>query len=141
MESSGTRTGETADLVSPWIASKSEGQCLKFYYTMYGKTMGSLSIKVELSNDKSWFIFYKNGNQGMKWRKGTGNIEVPLGLWYRVRTGVCFFSSFTSILLSKYSYFNTIKLNIIFIIFIIVIIVRFGIFRIVSSFVLGEICF
>ncbi|KAL9961868.1 hypothetical protein ACROYT_G030900 [Oculina patagonica] len=85
MESSGTRTGETVDLVSPWLASKSEGQCLKFYYTMYGKTMGSLSIKVELSNDKSWFIFYKNGNQGMKWRKGTGNIEVPLGLWYRLR--------------------------------------------------------
>ncbi len=85
MESSGTRAGETADLVSPWIAAKREGQCLKFYYTMYGKTMGSLSIKMELSNGKSWFIFYKNGNQGMKWRKGTGNIDVPLGLSYRVR--------------------------------------------------------
>ena len=43
MESSYTRGGEKADLVSPWIPAKSGGQCLKFYYTMYGKTTGSLA--------------------------------------------------------------------------------------------------
>ena len=84
MESSGTTAGQTADLVSPWIAAKSSGECLKLYYTMYGKTMGSLAIKLDLSNGKSWFIFYKNGNQGIHWKKGTGNIDVPLGVSYRV---------------------------------------------------------
>ena len=76
--------GQTADLVSPWITAKKGGQCLKFYYTMHGKTMGSLSIKMELSNGKSWYIFYMKGDQGMDWKKGTGNIDVPSGLSYRV---------------------------------------------------------
>lgn len=84
VESSGTSGGQRADLVSPWIAAKSGGQCLKFYYTMYGKTMGSLTIKLELSNGNNWLIFYKNGDQDMGWKKGTGYIDVPLGLWYRV---------------------------------------------------------
>ena len=84
MESSETTAGQTADLVSPWIATKSGGQCLKFYYTMYGKTMGSLSIKLELSNGKNWYIFYKKGNQGIDWKKGTGSINVPLGVSYKV---------------------------------------------------------
>ena len=87
VESSGTSAGQRADLVSPWIPAKSGGQCLKFYYTMYGKTMGSLSIKMEMSNGKSWFIFYESGNQGIDWKKGTGNIDVSLGLWYRVSDG------------------------------------------------------
>jgi len=51
---------------------------------MYGKTMGSLAIKMDLSNGKSWFILYKNGNQGIHWKKGTGNIDVPLGVSYRL---------------------------------------------------------
>ena len=84
VESSGATAGQTADLVSPWIAAKSGGQCLKLYYTMYGKTMGSLSIKLELSNGISWLIFYKKGNQGMDWKKGTGNIDLSLNLSYRV---------------------------------------------------------
>lgn len=84
VESSGTSGGQRADLVSPWITAKSGGQCLKFYYTMNGKTMGSLEIKLELSNGNNWLIFYKKGDQGMGWKKGTGYIDVPLGLWYRV---------------------------------------------------------
>ncbi|KAJ7365624.1 hypothetical protein OS493_002332 [Desmophyllum pertusum] len=84
VESSASSGDLRADLVSPWIAAKSGGQCLTFYYTMYGKTMGSLAIKLELSNGKNWFIFYKNGDQGMEWKKGTGNIDVSQGLSYRL---------------------------------------------------------
>ena len=84
MESTGTRAGARADLVSPWIAAKSGGQCFKFFYTMYGKTMGSLAVNLELSNGKSWYIFYKKGDQGMDWKKGTGNIDVQVDLSYRV---------------------------------------------------------
>ena len=55
---------------------------------MYGNTMGSLAIKLQLSNGKNWLIFYKHGNQGKGWKKGMGNINVPLGLSYKVRTFV-----------------------------------------------------
>ena len=86
MESSYTKPGERADLVSPWIAAKSGGQCLKFYYTMYGKTMGTLAIKLEQSNGVSWLIFYEKGNKGMDWKKGSGNINVDVRFRYQVRT-------------------------------------------------------
>ena len=94
MESSYTKPGERADLVSPWIAAKSGGQCLTFYYTMYGKTMGTLVIKVEKSNGISYVIFQEKGNKGMDWKKGSGYIDVDVGLRYQVRKqrdfGVCF---------------------------------------------------
>ena len=77
--------------MSPWIPAKSGGQCLKFYYTMYGKTMGSLSIKMEMSNGKSWYIFYESGDQGIDWKKGIGNIDVSLGLSYRVSDRFTFY--------------------------------------------------
>lgn len=110
MESSASSGGLRADLVSPWIAAKSGGQCLTFYYTMYGKTMGSLAIKLELSNGKNWFIFYKNGDQGMEWKKGTGNIDVSQGLSYRVRNRNCNsvrFWFFAYILYTLYLYHYT----------------------------------
>lgn len=91
MESSQTRPGQRIDLVSPWIPARRGGQCLKFYYTMYGSTMGSLAIKLELSNGKNWFIFYKHGNQGKGWKKGMGNINVSMGLSYKVRIFVARF--------------------------------------------------
>ena len=86
MESSYTKPGERADLVSPWITAKNGGQCLKFYYTMYGKTMGTLAIKLEQSNGVSWLIFYEKGSKGMGWKKGSGNINVDVGFRYQVRT-------------------------------------------------------
>ena len=87
VESSFRRAGEKAVLVSQWMSVQNGGQCFKFFYTMYGKTMGTLAIRVELSDGRNWFIFYKKGNQGMKWIKGIGNIDLPLGLRYRVRLG------------------------------------------------------
>ncbi|XP_027060312.1 uncharacterized protein LOC113686839 isoform X1 [Pocillopora damicornis] len=84
VESSLTRPGQRAELVSPWTPARRGGQCLKFYYTMYGSTMGSLAIKLQLSNGKNWLIFYKHGNQGKGWKKGMGNINVPLGLSYKL---------------------------------------------------------
>ena len=85
MESSSTRGGQKAELVSAFRPVQRGGQCLKFYYTMYGKTMGSLAVKVDLSNGKKpWYIFYKVGNQGEGWKKGIANINLPLGLRYKV---------------------------------------------------------
>jgi len=96
VESSYRKPGERAHLVSPWIAAKHGGQCLKFYYTMYGKTMGTLAIKLEKSNGVSWLIFYEKGNKGMGWKKGSGNINVDVGFRYQVRTQLDFYSCFPS---------------------------------------------
>ena len=80
------RAGQKADLISPWMSAKPGGQCLKFYYTMYGRTMGSLDVKLELNDGRAWLIFLKKGGQGKEWKKGQGNINVPKGSAYRVRT-------------------------------------------------------
>ncbi|KAL9967022.1 hypothetical protein ACROYT_G025178 [Oculina patagonica] len=74
-----------ADLISPWMKRKPGGQCLKFYYTMYGRTMGSLDVKLELSDGRAWLIFLKKGDQGKDWKKGQGNVNIPAGLSYRTR--------------------------------------------------------
>ena len=79
------KAGHKADLISPWMTRKPGGQCLKFYYTMYGRTMGSLDVKLELNDGTAWLIFLKKGNQGKDWKKGLGNIDIPKGLKYRVR--------------------------------------------------------
>lgn len=84
MESSREMGGSRAELVSRWIPVRNGGQCFKFYYAMYGKTMGSLAVKLEISNGKNWYIFYKTGNQGHGWKRGIGNIDLQLGLRYRV---------------------------------------------------------
>ena len=86
MESSNTKPGQRADLVGPWMTAKIGGQCLKFYYTMYGKTMGTLAIRLENSNGVSRLIFHEKGNQGKDWKKGSGNIDVDAGSRVQVRT-------------------------------------------------------
>ena len=73
-------------MISPWMSVKPGGQCLKLYYTMYGKTLGSLDVKLELSDGINWLIFLKKGDQGEGWKKGLGNIDLPTGFSYRVRT-------------------------------------------------------
>ncbi len=83
--SSPRKAGQKADLISPWMKWTPGGQCLKFYYTMYGRTMGSLDVKLELSDGRAWLIFLKKGDQGKDWKKGQGYINIPAGLSYRVR--------------------------------------------------------
>lgn len=51
---------------------------------MYGKTMGTLAIKLEQSNGVSWLIFYEKGSKGMGWKKGSGNINVDVGFRYQL---------------------------------------------------------
>ena len=51
---------------------------------MYGHTVGSLAVKLDISNGKSWYIFYKSGNQGHGWKKGMGVIDLEQGLQYKV---------------------------------------------------------
>ena len=84
MESSSLSRGQEAKLVSPNLPALRGGQCLKFYYSMYGRTMGTLKVEIKKSNGNSWLIFYKSGNQGTGWKKASGNINVGAGFNYQV---------------------------------------------------------
>ena len=70
--------------MSPWRSGLPGGQCFKFYYTMYGKNMGSLAVKLTLSDRRNWYVFHRKGDQGKDCKKGMGNIDPPKGLSHRV---------------------------------------------------------
>ena len=65
-----------AKLISPWLTSKPGGRCLKFYYTMYGRTTGSLEVKLHQYGKRPRVLFYKKGDQGPPWHLGTATIDV-----------------------------------------------------------------
>ena len=50
--------------------------------------MGSLDVKLELSDGTAWLIFIEKGDKGKDWKKGQGNIDIPAGLKYRVRGAI-----------------------------------------------------
>ena len=70
MESSYTRGGEKADLVSPWTPAKGGGQCLKFYYTMYGKTTGAWLLSWNYQTATTGLFSTKKGTKAKSGRKG-----------------------------------------------------------------------
>ena len=76
LESSGTTPGQRAELVSPWLSGRPSGRCLKFYYFIHGKTMGSLAVKLTLSDGRNWYFFHKNGEEDQYWKKEIGNIDL-----------------------------------------------------------------
>ena len=57
---------------------------MKFYYSICGKIVGRLAVKLTLSDGRNWYIFHKKGEQNQYWKKGIGNIDPPTGLRYRV---------------------------------------------------------
>lgn len=77
--------GEKARLVSPWLPYVAGGQCVKFAYSMYGKTTGTLKLSIELKDrDTSFLLFYKVGDQGPGWKTDQGTIDLPPYVEYRV---------------------------------------------------------
>ena len=37
--------------------------------------MGSLAVKLTLSDGRNWYFFHKNGEEDQYWKKGIGNID------------------------------------------------------------------
>ncbi|KXJ14196.1 MAM and LDL-receptor class A domain-containing protein 2 [Exaiptasia diaphana] len=75
VESSGRRINEKAILVSKVLKPKQGGQCLKFYYTMFGKTMGYLKVQVTQNGVPKNTLFFRRGNQGRVWILGTATLK------------------------------------------------------------------
>ena len=63
--------------------------------------MGSLDVKLELSDGTAWLIFIEKGDKGKDWKKGQGNIDIPAGLKYRVRGAIAIYITFESILIQE----------------------------------------
>ncbi len=85
MESSApAQAGNRAILRSPWLTAPRGGQCMKFFYTMYGKTMGSLFVTLQQSGQKETTVFHKAGDQGVHWIGAQANLDVPEGVKYQV---------------------------------------------------------
>lgn len=76
------QSNDNAKLISPWLNPVSGGQCLKFYYNMYGSTTGELMVRIEPEGKKSYLLFYEKGNKGMGWKGVTKDIEA--GVRYRL---------------------------------------------------------
>ena len=86
MESSApARPGNQAILESqPWLSAPKGGQCMKFFYTMYGKTMGSLIVKLQEFGKRAKNIFTKTGDQGLHWIGAKVSLNIPKGTKYKV---------------------------------------------------------
>lgn len=87
MESSApARPGNQAILESqPWLSAPKGGQCMKFFYTMYGKTTGSLIVKLQEFGKRAKNIFTKTGDQGLHWIGAKVSLNIPEGTKYKLK--------------------------------------------------------
>ena len=69
--------GDYAKLTSP-LLKFSGNMCLKFFYHMYGATIGRLYVTI---NGRT--VFSRSGNQGNKWNEAT--ISLSISGMYQVR--------------------------------------------------------
>lgn len=91
MESSApAQAGSQAILESrPWLPAPRGGQCMKFFYTMFGKTLGSLSVTVQQIGKPPTTIFGKTGDQGVHWIGTQVSLDIPEGMKYQVGSVKC----------------------------------------------------
>lgn len=78
------QANDNALLRSQWMDPVYGGQCLKFYYTMYGSTMGELRVHIELEGVATYLLFRESGNKGIGWKNVNKNIDTSVR--YRVCT-------------------------------------------------------
>ena len=79
--SSPRQLGDNAKLNTPKLQF-SGSMCLKFYYHMYGASMGTLKVIIKGNN-----LFTASGNKGNKWLRAVVNVNL-LGM-YPVRNFCC----------------------------------------------------
>ncbi|CAH1274042.1 BMP1 [Branchiostoma lanceolatum] len=65
-EASGSSTGANASLTLPIM--RSDGQhCLRWFYHMYGSSMGTLNVYVSQPQYPDMLVWSRSGNQGNRW--------------------------------------------------------------------------
>ena len=68
------RPGQKARILTP-IYPATTGECIQFYYHMYGAGMGSLVLHTMANGQITGDIFTKRGNQGNRWILGQATIQ------------------------------------------------------------------
>lgn len=79
------RPGDKARLLSPQYPA-TNGQCLTFWYHMYGSSIGTLNVYTSSFNKLSPALFTISGDQGNQWRKAQMTIQVQEQ--YKVRKSI-----------------------------------------------------
>lgn len=85
VESSRTIIGDTARLVSPTVSYSPSGYCLQFWYHMYGRTSGNLTVYTQTDIGQETILWSASGNQGNDWRSFNANITNTHGRDFNVR--------------------------------------------------------
>lgn len=71
IETSGRRKlGDKAHLESPTVSADPSTKCLRFWYHMYGATVGQLNVYLRAGAGLGPSIWTKRGTQGNKWIQG-----------------------------------------------------------------------
>ena len=92
----GKQNGDSARISSPMVSvSQKTTKCLKFWYYLYGPSLGSLDVYANTTSLGSP-IWSKNGTQGNKWQ--LAKVDVVMSQSYSV-----------SLLFSDFSFQNPLK--------------------------------
>lgn len=67
---------ETAHLISPPI-SRADGNCLSFYYHMYGLNIRGLAVYLQTLSGSRHLLWRLNGEQGDDWRFASVLLRIP----------------------------------------------------------------
>lgn len=69
---SGQNSGDKARIMKPYPKTPSTGNCLTFWYMMYGSSLGTLNVYQKIGNNIGSAIWSISGDQGRKrtWLKG-----------------------------------------------------------------------
>ncbi|XP_033109454.1 MAM and LDL-receptor class A domain-containing protein 1-like [Anneissia japonica] len=71
---SGIKKGWQARLRSPVLSGLPSDTCLEFYYHMYGRTMGTLNVVMNRTQQANQVVWSKTGEKGNKWYRGLVHI-------------------------------------------------------------------
>ncbi|XP_046559779.1 MAM and LDL-receptor class A domain-containing protein 1-like [Haliotis rubra] len=82
-EASSRIQGDTARILSPTYHD-SQAMCVKFYYHMYGSSMGTLNVYVKVGNNRGRPLFVRSGNQGNYWSFGQATIPATSASGYQM---------------------------------------------------------
>lgn len=71
-EATGQNTGDNARIMKSYPKTPSTGNCLTFWYMMYGSSLGTLNVYQKTGNNIGSAIWSISGDQGRRrtWLKG-----------------------------------------------------------------------
>lgn len=76
------KPGDYARLESPaFLATDGNGQCLEFWYHMYGSGIGRLNVYIKRGNTLGTKVWFQSGNQGNRWLRAMITVQSPNMQW------------------------------------------------------------